>query len=160
MKIHGKDAEQKFNSVEKALTRLERKVKTGTTYGIPPIPISFYCNSFPEDLTVGRYIFPASGEIRSAVIRVEADKKPEKLIVIADLWREGSSDHRGFDVESQVQNFSLAFPVAEGERVTFRLNSRPEGLDAIWIGFLYYIKPEMADLRFLEESDEGTNSTD
>ena len=159
MRIQGKDTDQKFNSVEKALTRLERNIKTGVTYGIPPIPVSFYCGNFPDDLTIGRYIFPASGEIRSAVIRVDASKKPEDLTIIADLWREGSSDHRGFDIESQIQNFNLAFPVTEGERVTFRLNSRPEGLDAVWIGFLYYIKPELADLRFLEESDEGTNST-
>lgn len=160
MKIQGKDTKQKFNSVQAALNRLEKRVKSGITYGIPPIPVSFYCGSFSDDLTIGRYIFPASGEIRSVVIRISANEKPENLSVTAGLWREGSSDHRSFDIEQQVQNFSLQFPVKEGERMVFRLNEKPEGLEAVWVGFLYYIKPGLADLRFLEEGDEGTNSTD
>jgi hypothetical protein len=165
MKIHGNDVDQKFNSVEKALNRLGRKIKPESTCFVPPIPVSFYKDGFEHDLVVGRYIFPASGMLMKAVVYLTfSDKKQPTQIVVRSELNDSRSEH-SFNMQNRQAIEKLNIRVPVGTRLSFSLEKLPDGLVSVWLGFLYQIDVKHSDvhkiaLEQLGAIDEGTDTDD
>lgn len=155
MRIFGNTTEEKFKSVETALNRIARKIKSGVTYAVPPIPVSFYQNDF-TDSTIGRYIFPTSGRVENLIVKADFVDKPEKFSLTVGFFAEGVSEHREFQVVDGFTKFNISTVVSEGNRVELVLDP-PESVQAVWIGFLYKIDPAKATKIYLEDGNEGSD---
>lgn len=164
MKIHGKDVDQKFKSVETALNRLAKKIKPTTAGIVPPVPVSYYKDTF-DDMVIGRYIFPASGEITKLVVYLTFEDKKTPVVIDVAMEINDSSTSHSFKLHNPryVESFHLEVPI--GARLSFSLREKPEGLEAIWLGFLYKIRMSHTDvyqlaLEQMEAIDERNDSAD
>ena len=152
--------EDRLKKLEIVTQRLMRRASKRIVGLITPYPIS---NSVIGDKVEGpilRYMFPCSGTITKAMMRLET--KPKKWVSInIKLFNEKGSIIKGFMVEKKLATISLDIEVDAGDCLETALVPSPEDLvKEVWISFLW--SPAMKDVEaksyLISELEDGISN--
>ena len=155
IKIKGKDANEKFNHVERILQRFSRRLHQTVIGLIPASPIFGYCEDPDKDPHVMRAIFPADGVITHSAARAERSGKNAKIIVDIVSGDEGVT--KWFPLRRKAVVEEVNFPIKAGDTLKV-LVSRPEDEDVggVWVGLLYQVgMKDLASTRLLIDQFEA-----
>jgi len=144
MRLHGHTADEKFESVRKALERLSKKVSKGSrSVLVPAVPLNFYAGEVPEDNIVARYIFPSAGTLSKVVVflpEIEVGKEVANLTTT--VHTESETTTRGFTLKSRNFESEMRFEVRPGYRLVLESDKAP-----IWLGLIYELKPSGKEIK-------------
>ena len=154
MRLQGSTVEQKLKSAERVLDKLQKRKIFATACAIPPIPLSFYVDEFPENLMIARYIFPARGELVRALVYSEFADKPERYELKSNMQGSGGGTQKSFHIRAKHAEIELELPINAGDRLEVSLDEKPEGLNAIWIGMLYRINMKDTELKQFADTQQ------
>lgn len=135
--------EKKFKHVEIFLNRMLRRLHRRVITIMPPIPISFYRDSVPEDGIIFKWLCPANATLTAASLFVgEYEEKPQVEFGIAQAGNQTGNIFT-FKTRKELSNIKVDMPLHGGDRITFRC-TEPERVKNIWVSFLIAFDTEHA----------------
>lgn len=154
--VRGDTTEERFEFINRMLTRLARKSHKVAVGIIPPIPISSYVEKIPQDEGVFRFIFPVPGKIVGGVIRIDQFPEKEKEIPFTVVLRAfGERITRELRVRNGWLKVGLDLPMDAGDTIEI-LNDWFDKVSGVWIGMLFQPEVSSADIKRImtEEFDK------
>uniref|UniRef100_A0A6M3JBH0 Uncharacterized protein n=1 Tax=viral metagenome TaxID=1070528 RepID=A0A6M3JBH0_9ZZZZ len=134
--VRGDTDKKRFESIERVLTRFNRRLNTTIIGVIPPIPISAFIEVPPADGVLLRYIFPTTGRITKGCLAIEEYTTKTGVKFFAGIDGTGGGRHTIIETRSPLHIETLGMPIVPGDRLTFRTDT-PELIRRVWIGLLY-----------------------
>lgn len=154
LKLKGETSGDKFAHLERILHHISQRIHKTVTYGIPPVPISFYALEMLEDQF--RMMSPLEGVIPSLIFYCDKVGKGEEVEFFLRVENPDGMDKHWFSGKSGktiVAEKEIQLKV--GSRISIGIRSGEEPITNVWIGF--GIKPSTKEYDFtkiaLEEFD-------
>jgi len=160
----GENLEKRLDSTERTLQQFSRRLCKTVGIKIPPVPVSTYCYEPDDNGVFFRYMFPSSGRIETAAVKVDQWPEDQKTIeIIADVYNEDQSTQHFFELKNITNFFNMNSDVVAGLRFELRTKSLEQTISGIWVAFLYTIEERKSKLHEMlvekvENQDEGTDS--
>lgn len=152
--IRGNTHEEKFESANKALMQLERRINARSIVApLTPIIVMGYCKE-DEDGVIARGMLPVSGSVTKVSLFIERLEDPEYLKnnsmkVRVELYQSnGTEIRREFPSRKLSIGEFVNFGVAADSRVSISINIKAYG---IWYGLV--MEPETSIKRKVDVSD-------
>lgn len=152
--IRGNTVEEKFESANKALMQLERRIAARSIVApLTPIIVMGYCDQ-PVDGVIAKGMFPVSGFITKVSLFIESLEDPEYLKKNSLKFYMQAHQADGTVISKEFSSRELSikersnFKIAADSRVTVSLDVKVSG---IWYGFV--MEPETPIKRAVDVSD-------
>ena len=152
--IRGNTVEEKFESANKALMQLERRIAARSIVApLTPMVVMGYCKE-SEDGVIIRGMFPVSGFISKVSLFIERLEDKEYLknnsmrIRVELLQSNGTEVRREFPTRKLSIEERINYAIAADSRVTISINVKAYG---IWYGLV--MEPETPIKRKVDVSD-------
>ncbi len=150
----GNNPDERLDHVERHLEHMQRRLVNKVGAMIPPVPVSFYCEAPESNGTIFRYMLPAKGRVKTAVVLVENfPEKQKRVNLTIDVSTPDDSFQKHLGVPPAPRPMDVDLDVIPGSRFTVRLAEASMEARKIWIAFLYQIEPKNAELKELLVSE-------